>query len=158
VAAGPGRAGSTVVLAGVLVVAVGFLIEFLGEYGELTQLYQFGSSTYKFDEQLLVVGYFFLGVGVLVVGVGWSLSRQAFSSAHAEAPRSNPRRRALEIALVLGGTALVAAGALFIGIIEEEALSGVNLHLAIWTESILPLLAGMGLFLWGAGWFLSKAS
>lgn len=152
------RAGALLVLAGVAAVAAGLLLGFVGDYGEFSHLALLNTSSFRFYEQLVVISFFLLATGVLLVGVGWSLTQPGSSSPGNEGSYAVPPGRALGIPLVIAGAAVVAAGSLFVGLIEEEGLSGRALHLPGWSSLLSLLFAGLGLLVWGAGWFLSKMS
>ncbi len=143
-----------VLLDGVLVVSIGFLINAASSYWEATSLQPFNPNfNFKLYEQELAASYFVIGVGVLIVAIGWVLSQRGSSASGATLGYRRATRELVGMILVLTGASLVAGWTVFLGAVEWASVSGVNLHLPDWFIALDGLFVGLGLLLWGAGWF-----
>jgi hypothetical protein len=156
-----GRVGPALVIAGVAIVAAALLLQFGSEYWYF-QTYQFAfvpEAGYRLYEQLNADSFLLLGPGVGLVGVGWAWSRRATSLSRPAVVGSGLARERLGIALAVAGPLLFAGWSVAYGIAQECASSGGSFSIPIWFAYSEGLFAGIGVVLWGSGWwFLQNRS
>lgn len=150
------RIGIVLVLVGTLTIAVGFVLEFASEYLFLTHLFGSFSSSYEFYAELGGISDFLFGAGAVLAGLGWSLSQLLPRAPAAASLVPHTTKTVVAVSLVLTGASLIAAGTWFAGAIQEYQAAGIVIHLETWMSVIFLLLAGLGIALWGAGWFVQR--
>jgi hypothetical protein len=153
-----GRVGPTLVIAGVAIVAAALLLQFGSEYWYF-QTYQFAyvpEAGYRLYEQLNADSFLLLGPGVGLVGVGWATSRRAASRSRPAVVGSEFAGERLGIALAVVGPLLFAGWSLAYGIAQECASSGSSFLIPIWFAYSEGLFAGVGVVLWGSGWWILR--
>jgi len=154
----PSRSGPILLLAGVAVVAAGLFLNAVGAYWLTTNIRSigFGTSGFRSYTQELVGSYILIGVGVILVGLGWAWTQRVQSSLGSTIAYRWSFSEIIGIVLVLVGSCVFAGWWLFIGAVEWAALYGVNLHLPNWLVVLEGAFTGLGVALWGSGWFIYR--
>jgi hypothetical protein len=149
-AATTSRAGPAVFLLGAVLTAAGFVALYLAWY-QLETSPPFPSAPVLHQFELVSeAGYIAIGLGVLLVGVGWALRVVRL------APPGAPRGRTwLAVVLGLAGVVLTAGGYLFNAAMTEAELANVILRLPPWTALLSDLTTGVGVGLAGIAVFLT---
>ena len=113
-------------------------------------------ASFSLADKLNDASLFILGGGVLTVGLGWSWNERQASVALQNGDSLLLRRRRYGLSIALTGVIVAAGGLLAYAVIEGIRLFEVFLPSPNWVYSLVWIFAGLGLVLWGTGWFLCR--
>ncbi len=150
------RAGPILFTLGLGLLSLYFLLSSVAYYEVTTSP---SSNSFQWVLLSLGLGYVFVAAGVLLAATGWLLDKRETVRVQEVSTQSERTmsRRAGQVLVLLGASA-IAAGFLFLGVIELDAYYNVTFSLPTWTLSLDYAVEGVGVLAVAAGWWIHRRS
>lgn len=137
---------ASIVLVGVVAIALGFVLEWYGVYQIFPNPGSVGNfqDRFRINDEFQLVGSALVGTGALVAGIGWVVSRYPWLRSF----------RAVRVMLALAGATIIAGGAFYVSFVLADDLWNWAIPTPLWATSVSLLADGIGVLVWGVGGFL----